>query len=155
MLTALRALDCDLDPLAYASSLRGGDGGQALVFSLLAGLAPLGFVLQAFVVEENLLAGGPNEIVPTVDTLDLFILELHLNAGPGFDLNRTSQNWYEVAGDLRSVLSLETQTVSLLLPCYPWFRCCVAWLSYNLLTLVAETDGFTHGPSNYLGPVHR
>jgi hypothetical protein len=49
---------------------------------LFAGLAPFGFILQAFVVEENLLASGPNEIVTTVNTLDFPILKLHLNADP-------------------------------------------------------------------------
>jgi hypothetical protein len=45
LLTALRAIDGHLDALAHPGGLCGGDGGESLVFRLLTGLAPLGFVL--------------------------------------------------------------------------------------------------------------
>ena len=40
-------------------------------------LATLGFVFELFIVEEELLAGGKNEISSAIDTLQNLILELH------------------------------------------------------------------------------
>jgi hypothetical protein len=42
-----------------------------------AGLAPLGFVPELFIVEEQLLPGGKNEIRAAVDALQHLILEFH------------------------------------------------------------------------------
>jgi len=50
--------------------------GRAFAF---AGLAAFGFVLELFVVEEKLFAGGKNEIGPTINTLEGPILEFHLS----------------------------------------------------------------------------
>src|SRR5215210_1488647 len=82
LLPALRALNRDLYPLADAGGLCGGDGGQPLVLRLLAGLAALGLVLQPLVVEEELLAARPDEILSAVDAKDRAILELSLHHGP-------------------------------------------------------------------------
>jgi hypothetical protein len=43
----------------------------------LAILAALGFVLELFVVEEELLAGGEDEIRTAVDALQNLVLEFH------------------------------------------------------------------------------
>ena len=73
-MTTLRAVDGNFDALADARSLCGGDGGQALVLSLLAGLAAFRLVLQTLVVKENLLAARPDEIFVTVYTKDVAVL---------------------------------------------------------------------------------
>ena len=44
-----------------------------------AGLAALGFILELFVVEEKLFAGGKNEIGPTINALEGPILKFHLS----------------------------------------------------------------------------
>jgi len=56
LLSALCALHRYLDALSHSRRLRRGDSSQAFVLRLLAGLATLGFVLEALVVEEYLLA---------------------------------------------------------------------------------------------------
>jgi hypothetical protein len=78
----LRAIDRDLDALANPGSLRGGDGGETFVLGLLAGLAAFRLVLQAFIVKENLLASRPDEILSTVNTMNIAIIELHLGVTP-------------------------------------------------------------------------
>jgi hypothetical protein len=82
LLAALGALDRDFNPLANAGSLRGGDGGQSLVLRLLAGLASLRLVLQAFVMKKNLLASRPDEILSAINTLNVAIIKLHLALTP-------------------------------------------------------------------------
>ncbi|HYE66775.1 MAG TPA: hypothetical protein VD966_14395 [Pyrinomonadaceae bacterium] len=79
---ALCALHGDLDALANAGSLRRGNRRETLVLGLLAGLAPLGLILQTLVVKEDLLAGGPDEIFSAVNTPDRVILEFHLPLTP-------------------------------------------------------------------------
>ncbi len=49
-------------------------GSGALAFAVL---AALGFVLELFVVEEKLFAGGEDEIVTAVNALESLILEFH------------------------------------------------------------------------------
>ena len=44
----------------------------------LASLAALGLILELFVVEEELLASGENEILAAVNTLQALILKLHV-----------------------------------------------------------------------------
>jgi hypothetical protein len=82
LLSALCALNGDFDALANAGSLCGGNGSEALVLGLLAGLAPLGFVFQTLVVKEDLLARGPDEIFPAINTLDTAIVEFRLALTP-------------------------------------------------------------------------
>ncbi|MDT4952110.1 MAG: hypothetical protein QOJ02_248 [Acidobacteriota bacterium] len=82
LLPALRALNRDLDSLANAGCLSGGYRGEALILGLLARLAPLGFVLQSFIVKEDLLASRPDEILSAVNTLDRAIIEFRLRVAP-------------------------------------------------------------------------
>jgi hypothetical protein len=81
-LSALRALDRDFDALADASGLRGGDGREAVVLGLLAGLAALGLVLQTLVVEKDLLASRPSEILTAIDAAYRTVVELRLDLIP-------------------------------------------------------------------------
>jgi hypothetical protein len=81
-LTTLRAVDGNLDALADAGSLCGGDGGQTLVLGLLAGLAAFRFVLQTLIVKEYLLAPRPDKIFITVDTVNVAILVFGLGVRP-------------------------------------------------------------------------
>lgn len=53
-----------------------GDGCQAVVLGLLAGLATFRLVLQAFIVKEDLLAHGPNKRVVAIYTLNRSILKV-------------------------------------------------------------------------------
>jgi hypothetical protein len=46
------------------------DGRQAIVFGLLAWFAAFRFVLQAFIVKEDLLARGPNKWLAAIDARD-------------------------------------------------------------------------------------
>ena len=59
-----------------AAVATGADLGCAFAF---AGLAAFGFVLELFVVEEKLFAGGKNEIGPTINALEGPILKFHLS----------------------------------------------------------------------------
>jgi hypothetical protein len=52
----LGTLNRNFDALAYSGSLGCGDGSQSLILCLLAGFAPLRFVLQSLVMEKGLLA---------------------------------------------------------------------------------------------------
>ena len=70
LLAALRALNGDLYALANAGGLGGGDCCEPFVLGLFAGLASLGFILQTFVMKEDLLASSPDEIICTVNTLN-------------------------------------------------------------------------------------
>jgi hypothetical protein len=82
LLSALRALNGDFDALSDAGSLCGGDGREALVLGLLAGLTSLRLVLQTLVVKEYLLACGPDKVLPAINTLDIAIVELRLALAP-------------------------------------------------------------------------
>lgn len=82
LLSALRALDGDFDALAHAGCLCGGDGREAFVLGLLAGLTSLGFVLKTLVVKKDLFASSPNKILSTINALDIAILEFHLGMAP-------------------------------------------------------------------------
>jgi len=81
-LSALRTLNRDLDPLANTCGLRGGYCGETFILGLLAGFAPLGFILQSFIVKEDLLATRPDKIFCTVKTLNRAILEFRLRVAP-------------------------------------------------------------------------
>jgi hypothetical protein len=81
-LSALRTLNRDLYALANAGGLGGGYCGEAFILGLLAGFAPLGFVLQSFIVKEDLLASRPDKILCTVNTPNRAILEFHLRVAP-------------------------------------------------------------------------
>ena len=69
-----------LGVLALAVSV----GMEAELFGAfgLAGLAALGLVLELLVVEEELFAGGENEIGTAVDALERLILEFHREPTP-------------------------------------------------------------------------
>jgi hypothetical protein len=82
LLSALCALDRDFDSLANTGGLRGGDCGEAFILGLLARFATLGFVLQSFIVKEDLLASRPDKILCTVNTLDRAIIEFRLRMTP-------------------------------------------------------------------------
>jgi hypothetical protein len=69
LLAALRALHGDFDSLANAGRLRCGNGREAFVLGLFARLATLRFVLQTFVVKEDLFASSPDKIISTINTL--------------------------------------------------------------------------------------
>jgi hypothetical protein len=81
-LAALRALHGDLNSLANAGGLRGGNRCEPFVLGLLARFASLGFVLQTFVVKEDLLASRPDEIISAVNTLDRAVFEFCLRMTP-------------------------------------------------------------------------
>jgi hypothetical protein len=72
----LCALHRYLDALSHSRRLRRGDRSQTFVLGLLAGLATLGFVLEALVVEDYLLACSPDEVLVAVDAPDGAILML-------------------------------------------------------------------------------
>jgi hypothetical protein len=82
LLAALRAVNRDFDALAHSGGLGGGDGREAFVLGLLAGLTTLGLVLQTFIVEENLLSGCPDEILSAIYAMYVSVLELHLGVSP-------------------------------------------------------------------------
>lgn len=79
LLSALRALHCHFDSLAYTGCLRGSDRRQTFVLGLLAGLTPLGFVLQILVVKKDLLASRPDEILAAVYAFDRAVFKLRLS----------------------------------------------------------------------------
>jgi hypothetical protein len=54
----------------------GRDGRETIVLGLLAGLAALWFVLQTFVMKENLLAHGPDKLFTAVYAFDSSILKV-------------------------------------------------------------------------------
>ena len=61
-------------PLISAAVLRKSQSLGALAF---AGLAAFGFVLELFIVEEELFPGSENKISATIDALENLVLELH------------------------------------------------------------------------------
>ena len=67
LLAALGAGHSYFNPLLGPGSLGRRDCRQPIIFCMFAGLATFRFVLQTFVVEKNLLAGGPNECLATID----------------------------------------------------------------------------------------
>ena len=74
MLSTLGALYRDFDALSHSRRLRCCDCREAFVLSLFAGLAPLWFVFQSLVVEENLFTRSPDEVLVTVYAFDKAIL---------------------------------------------------------------------------------
>ncbi len=74
LLPALRTLHRDFDSLSHSRCLCCRNCRKAFVFCLLTRLASFWFVLEAFVVEEHLLAGCPDKVLVTVDTPNRLIL---------------------------------------------------------------------------------
>jgi hypothetical protein len=66
-------------PLVVAAILR---QSQCLGAFTLAVLAAFRFVLELFVVEEELFTSGENEVGATIHTLENFVLEVHLRVSP-------------------------------------------------------------------------
>ncbi|HJR07098.1 MAG TPA: hypothetical protein VJ842_07570 [Pyrinomonadaceae bacterium] len=81
-MTALRAVNGNFNALAHSRSLRGGDGGQSFVLGLLTGFAAFRFVLQSFVVKENLFAARPDEVFVAVNAKNVAVLEFGLGLSP-------------------------------------------------------------------------
>ena len=75
LFAACRAAGLGLDLVVAAVAAR-SYLGRTFAF---AGFAAFGFVLELFVVEEKLFAGGKNEIGPTINTLEGPILKFHLS----------------------------------------------------------------------------
>jgi hypothetical protein len=82
LLSALSALHGDFYPLPDAGCLRGGNGCEAFILSRLAWFASLRLVLQTFVVEEDLFARRPDEIISTINTLYRAVIEFSLRLTP-------------------------------------------------------------------------
>lgn len=70
LLSTLRALNGNFDPLTNSRRLGRSYGGESFVLGLLAGLATFGFVLEALVMEEGLFAPSPDKVLIAVYTLD-------------------------------------------------------------------------------------
>ena len=66
----------DLDALFDAGLLSSSDRCKSFILRLLAFFAAFWGVLKALVVEELLLTRCPDEVAPTVDTMDGSVLEL-------------------------------------------------------------------------------
>jgi hypothetical protein len=81
-LTALCTVDGNFDALPHACGLCGGDGREAFVLGLLAGLAALRLVLQALVVEKDLFASRPRKILAAIDAMNRAVLKLYLGLTP-------------------------------------------------------------------------
>jgi hypothetical protein len=64
------------NPLLASGNLRCRDRRQPIILSLFAGLATFGFILQAFVVKEDLLTRSPNEWLAAIDAGDRSILKV-------------------------------------------------------------------------------
>ena len=62
--------------------MRGGNGCEPFILGLLARFASLRFVLQTFVVKEDLLASRPGEILSAINTLDWAVFEFRLRMTP-------------------------------------------------------------------------
>ena len=82
LLPALRALHGDFNPLPDTGCLRSGNGCEPFILGLLARFATLGFVLQTFVVKEDLLASRPDEIISTINTLNRAVFEFSFRMTP-------------------------------------------------------------------------
>jgi hypothetical protein len=76
LLAALGTGHVHFDFLFSSRKLGRGDRRKSIVLGLLARLAPFGLVLQTLVVEENLLAHGPNKLFSTIDAPDRSIRKL-------------------------------------------------------------------------------
>jgi hypothetical protein len=73
-LATLSALDRNLDTLPHTRRLGCGNRCQALILSLLARLAALWLILQAFVMEKDLFTGCPDKVLTAIDAFDCAIL---------------------------------------------------------------------------------
>jgi len=71
---ALRATGARLSPTDAAVVSGCSESGNAFRLTIL---AALGFVLELFIVEEELLASGEDEIRTAVDALQNLVLEFH------------------------------------------------------------------------------
>jgi hypothetical protein len=65
-----------LNALPDSGNLGLRDCRQSIILGLLAWLAAFGFVLQAFIVKEDLLARRPNERLGAIDARDRSILKV-------------------------------------------------------------------------------
>jgi hypothetical protein len=83
-LSALGALDRNLDTLPDTGRLGCCNGCQALIFSLFARLATLGLVAESLVVEKDLFPGRPDKVLTTIYALDRSVLVFNLGACQNF-----------------------------------------------------------------------
>lgn len=75
-MAALSANNRYFDSLSDAGVMRGRDGRQSFVLCLLAQLAALWWVLQSFVVKEDLFAGGPDKLFAAIYAINFFVVKL-------------------------------------------------------------------------------
>ena len=59
----------DFDALFNARFLRGGNGGEPLVFGLLAWFAAFWGIFKSFIAKENLFTDCPDEILTAIDAM--------------------------------------------------------------------------------------
>ena len=76
LLAALGAVHSHFNALLDSGDLGRGYRRKAVILSLFAGLTTLWFVLQTFVVKENLLANSPNKWLTAIDARDRSILKV-------------------------------------------------------------------------------
>ena len=67
------------DPLIIAAILRQSQGLGPFAFAVF---AAFGFVLELFIVKEELFASGENKICAAIHALENLVLELHLRVPP-------------------------------------------------------------------------
>jgi hypothetical protein len=82
LLSALGTLHRDFYTLPDTRRLSGGDGIQAFILGLLAGLTAFRFVLQPLIVEEDLFPRRPYKALSAVDALYRKIVVLSLPLRP-------------------------------------------------------------------------
>ena len=76
MLAALGAGHNYFNALLDSGNLGGGNRCQTIILRMFAGLAAFRFVLETFVVKEDLFADRPNEWLAAIDACDRSILKV-------------------------------------------------------------------------------
>jgi len=82
LFAALGAGHSYLNALLDSGNLGRGDRRQPIILRMFARLASFGFVLQTFVVKEDLFAGRPNEWLAAIDACDRSILKVRRRLSP-------------------------------------------------------------------------
>jgi len=81
LFAALGAGHSYLNALLDSGRLGRGDRRQPIILRMFAGLASFGFVLQTFIVKEDLFAGRPNEWLAAIDACDRSVLKVRRRLG--------------------------------------------------------------------------